>query len=116
MVSLSLTGLTAAAGGLAISLITGAGIASADPVSDPDLDRVVNSTCTYNQAVAALDANYPDTAAQFNASPIATGFLRQFVDSPPDQRLQMAHQVEGMPDAAPYLDTMKQVAKVCNRY
>ncbi len=116
MVTFSWTRLAAAAGGLAVSLIAGAGIAHADPVSDPDLDRVVNSSCTYDQAITALNANYPETAAQFNGSPIAQGFLHQFVDSPPDQRRQLAAQIQAMPDARPYLDTMKQVAKVCNKY
>ncbi len=116
MVTFSWTRLAAAAGGLALTLAAGAGIASADPAPDPDLDRVVNSTCTYNQAVAALNAQYPQTAAEFNASPIAQGFLRQFADSPPDQRRQLANQIQGMPDAQPYLETMKQVAKICNKY
>ncbi len=116
MVAFSWTRLAAAAGGLAVSLTAGAGIASADPVSDPDLDRVVNSTCTYNQAVAALNAQYPQAAAEFNASPIAQGFLRQFADSPPDQRRQIAGQIQGMPDAQPYLVTMENVAKICNKY
>ncbi len=106
--------MAAAAGGLAISLYAGSSIASADP--DPDLDRVVNSTCTYNQAISALNANYPDAAAAFNGSPIAQGFVHQFVDSSPDQRRQMASQIQAMPDAQPYLNTMKQVAKICNKY
>ena len=114
MVTFSWTRLAAAAGGLAVSLTAGAGIASADP--DLDLDRVVNSTCTYDQAVAALNAQYPQTASEFNASPIAQGFLRQFADSPPDQRRQLAGQIQGMPDAQPYLETMKQVAKICKKY
>lgn len=112
MVTFSWTRLAAAAGGLALSLTAGAGIASADP----DLDRVVNSTCTYDQAVTALNANYPEAAAQFNTSPIAQGFLHQFADAPPEQRLQMAQQIQSMPDAQPYLQTMEQVAKVCNKY
>lgn len=112
MVMLSWARSAAAAGALAVSLTAGAGIASADP----DLDRVVNSNCTYDQAIAALNAQYPQAAADFNGSPMAQGFLHQFVDSPPDQRLQMAHQIEGMPGAQPYLETMKQVAKVCNKY
>ncbi len=116
MVTFPRTRSVVAAGGLAVALYAGAGIASADPAPDPDLDRVVNSTCTYNQAISALNANYPDAAAAFNKSPIAQGFLRQFVDSPPDQRRQMAYQIQGMPDAQPYLNTMKQVAKICNRY
>ena len=112
MVKLSWTRLAAAAGGLALSLTAGAGIASADP----DLGPLVNSTCTYDQAVSALNSQYPAAAADFNSSPIAQGFLHQFVDASTDQRLQMAQQIVGMPDAQPYLVTMQQVAKVCNKY
>jgi hemophore-related protein len=118
MVTCSWTRLAVATGGLALSLTAGVGIASADPAPapDPDLERVINSSCTYDQATAALDSQYPDDAAKFNGSPIAQGFLHQFVDSPPDQRRQLAAQIQGMPDAQPYLQTMKNVAKICNKY
>ncbi len=116
MVTFTWTRLAAVAGGLAVSLAAGAGIASADPVSDPDVDRVINSNCTYDQAVAALNAENSQTAAEFNSSPIAQGFLHQFVDAPHDQRVQLANQIQAMPGAAPYFATMKQVAKVCNKY
>ncbi|OBI00950.1 hemophore-related protein [Mycobacterium sp. E2733] len=122
MVTFSCTRLAVATGGLALILTAGAGIASADPAPgpgpapDPDLERVINSTCTYDQATTALNSQYPDDAAKFNGSPIAQGFLHQFVDSPPDQRRQLAAQIQGMPDAQPYLQTMKNVAKICNKY
>ncbi|OBG91087.1 hypothetical protein A5697_10585 [Mycobacterium sp. E3251] len=118
MVTFSWTRLAVATGGLALSLTTGAGIAAADPTTapDPDLERVINSTCTYDQATAALNTQFPDDAAKFNGSPIAQGFLHQFVDAGPDQRRQLAAQIQGMPDAQPYLQTMKNVAKICNKY
>lgn len=106
------TRLATAACGLAVSLTAGAGIASADP----DLNPIVNSTCTYEQAITALNAQYPETASEFNASTMAQGFLHQFVDAPPDQRVQMAQQIQGMPGAQPYLETMNKVAKICNKY
>ncbi len=116
MVTFSWSRLAVVTGGLALSLSAGAGIASADPTPDPDLDRVINSSCTYDQATTALNTQYPNDAAQFNGSPIAQGFLHQFIDSPPDQRRQMAAQILGMPDAQPYLQTMENVAKICNKY
>ena len=61
MTKLSLTRLAVAVGGLALSLTAGAGVASADP----DLDPIVNTTCTYPQAVAALNAQNPAAAAVF---------------------------------------------------
>jgi hypothetical protein len=64
MIKVSLTRLAVAVGGLALSLTAGAGVASADP----DLGPIINTTCTYPQAVAALNAQDPATAAQFNAA------------------------------------------------
>ena len=55
MVTRSLSKLAAAAGGLALSVLAGAGIASADP----DLGAAINTTCSYPQVVAALNAQSP---------------------------------------------------------
>jgi hemophore-related protein len=108
MAMLSLTRLAAAVGGLALSLIAWAGVASADPVID--------TTCTYPQAVAALNAQDPAAAAQFNASPLAQSYLRRFLASPPAQRQQMIQQLQGIPAAQQYLGTIQQVATTCNNY
>jgi hypothetical protein len=71
MIKLSLTRLAVAVGGLALSLTVGAGVASADP----DLGPIVNTTCSYPQVMAALNAQDPAAAAQFNASPMAQSAL-----------------------------------------
>jgi hemophore-related protein len=105
---LSLTKLSVAAGGLALSLFAGAGVASADPIID--------TTCIYPQGLSALNAQDPAAAAQFNASPVARSYLRRFLASPPAQRRQMAQQVQGIPAAQGYLGTMQQVANTCNGY
>ena len=55
-----------AVSGLALSLSAGSGVAFADP-----LDPAINVNCSYSQAVAALDAQSPAVAQQFNASPMA---------------------------------------------
>jgi hemophore-related protein len=112
MVTRSLTRLAAAAGGLALLLLTGAGIASADP----DMGAAINTTCSYPQVVAALNAQSPAAAAKFNKSPMAQGWLRSFLASPPDQRVQMAQQAEGMPGAAQYVGLIGQIATSCNSY
>jgi hemophore-related protein len=111
MLTRSLTKL-AAAGGLALSLLAGAGIASADP----DLGPAINTTCTYPQVVAALNAQSPAAAARFNSSPSAQGWLQSFLASPPAQRAQMAQQAEGMPGAAKYIGLIGQIANTCNNY
>jgi hemophore-related protein len=112
MVTRSLTRLAVAAGGLALSLLAGAGIASANP----DLGPAINTTCSYPQVVAALNAQSPAAAAKFNSSPMAQGWLRNFLASPPDQRAQMAQQAEGMPGAAQYFGLIGQVTTTCNNF
>jgi hemophore-related protein len=111
MTRLSLTKLAAAAGGVAFALTAGSGIASADP-----LDPIINSTCNYEQVMAALNATDPAAAAQVNGAPMVQGYLRQFIASSPPQRLQIARQVQAMPSAAPYFNDIMSVANICNNY
>jgi len=51
-----------------------------------------------------------------NASPIAQSYLRQFLASPPPKRMQMAQQIQAMPQAAPYFNDVLSVAGSCNNY
>jgi hemophore-related protein len=112
MVTLSLTRVAAAVGGLALSLTAGAGIASADP----DLSPFVNTTCNYGQVMGALNAESPQAAAQFNSSPTAQAWLRNFLASPPPKRQQMAQQVQALPALQQYMGVINQVANTCNNY
>ena len=83
MVTLSLTRLAAAVAGLALSLTAGAGVASADP----DLGPIVNTTCSYPQVMAALNAQDPAAAGQINSSSMAQSSLQRFLAAPPSERL-----------------------------
>jgi hemophore-related protein len=112
MVTRSWTRLAAAVSGLALSLLAGAGIASADPA----LDSAINTTCSYPQVVAALNAQSPTAAARFNQSAMAQSWLRSFLASPPPQRAQMAQEAEGMPGAAQYIGLIGQIAGTCNNF
>lgn len=112
MASLSLTRLAVAASSLALSLSAGAGLASANP----DLGPIINTTCNYSQVNAALNAENPAAAADFNASPIAQSWLRSFLSSPPDKRQRIANQIQAMPEAQAYLGTMTSVAGSCSNY
>jgi hemophore-related protein len=112
MVTRSLSRLAAATGGLALSLLVGAGIASADP----DLGLAINTTCSYPQVVAALNAQSPAAAAKFNNSKMAQGWLQSFLASPPDQRVAMAQQAQGMAGASQYIGLIGQLAATCNNY
>jgi hemophore-related protein len=109
---LSRTKWTVAAAGLALSLGTGAGVASAEP----DVSAIVNSTCTYPQVMAALNDQSPETANELNANPMATGWLQGLVAAPPNQRAQMVQQVQGIPGLQPYFGVIFQVANTCTKY
>ncbi|MDY6997824.1 MAG: hemophore-related protein, partial [Actinomycetota bacterium] len=79
-----------ALGGAALVWSTAtAGIASAQ-----NLEPIINTNCSYSQAVAALDANDPAAAAQFHGSPPAQAFMQQYLAAPRDQRIQMAAQMQ----------------------
>jgi len=112
MVTLSLTRLVLAVGGLALSLTAGAGVASAGP----DLGPAINTTCSYSQVVSALNAQDPAAAAQFNASPVAQGYLRQFLAAPPAQRQQLAQQALAVPGASQQVGLVVSLAGTCNNY
>ena len=109
---LSKTKLVVASAGLALALSTGAGIASAQP----DTSSIVNSTCTYPQVMAALNAQNPGVAAELNAQPVAVGWLQNLVAAPPAQRQRMVNQVQGLPALQPYMPVIYQVAATCNNY
>ena len=112
MATLSLTRLAVAVGGLALSLTAGAGVASADP----DLGPIVNTTCTYPQVMAALNAQNPTFAQYINSSPESQSGVRQFLAAPHDQRMQMAQQMESTPGNQQYFGVIQQVFNTCNNY
>ena len=104
----SLACLTAAVGGLGLALTAGTGTSIADPIAD--------STCSYSQFVAALNAQDPLAGAAFSVSPETQSSLRQFLAAPPDQRVIMAEQIRTQPAAQPYLGTIERTFSVCNNY
>jgi hemophore-related protein len=111
-VTLPLTRLAVAVAGFALSSTAGAGIAFANP----DLSPVINTTCSYSQIVSALNAQDPGVAAQLNDSPVAQSYLRSFLASGPDQRLEMVQQLQGISQAQQYFGLVMQVANTCSQY
>ncbi|AHC26674.1 MULTISPECIES: hemophore-related protein [Actinomycetes] len=112
MLKVSRTKLAVVIGGIAVALPMSAGIASAQP----DLSSVVNTTCTYDQVMAAMNAQQPDLAAQFNAQPMALGMLRSFLSSGPVERQNTVNQIAAYPGAASYLGAVQNLAGTCNNY
>jgi hemophore-related protein len=106
MMTLSLSKLAAAIGGVAVALSAAAGVASADP-----MDAAINTTCTYPQVMAALNATDPASAARFNSSQMAQNMLNTFLNSGPAERQQ---QLQSLPPK--YAGIVERVAAVCNNY
>ena len=102
------TRLILACGGLAAAMTAATGTAAAQP----DIDAVVNSTCTYPQVTAALNDQAPDAAAD----PQVNGWLQQLIASPPDGRRAMVAQVEWQPTLQSYTGLITQIAHTCNNY
>lgn len=138
MITMSLTRL-AVVGGMALALAGGTGLADAAPDQPTQPGQpgqpaqpvepgqpgqpgqwsqnpAVNTTCTYSQVVAAMNAQSPDAAAQFNAAPMAQSFLQNFLASPPPQREQMLEQAQAVPEAAQYVSLIGPIANTCNKY
>ncbi|MHC9294302.1 hemophore-related protein [Mycobacterium sp. LTG2003] len=104
--------LVVAVGSVTLSLIAGAGVASAEP----DVAPFVNTTCSYPQVMAALNAQDPAAASKFNSSPMSQSLLRQFLAAPPDQRQRMAQMIAGTPGNQQYFGLLQQVFTTCNNY
>ncbi len=112
MVALSSSRLAAALGGLALSLVAGAGVASADP----DLTPAMYSKCSYKQVVAAMHAQFPDAASQFDSTPEAQAWLHDLVDSPPPRRQQMLLDMKDTPEATMFQGIVLPLANSCGKY
>ncbi|KUH80941.1 hypothetical protein AU186_07875 [Mycobacterium sp. GA-1999] len=95
-----------------MTLIAGAGVASATP----DLGPIINTTCSYPQVISALEAADPAAAAQFKANPMSVSGVQQFLAAPRDQREQMAQMVAGTPGNEQYFGLIQQVANTCSNY
>ncbi|MBA0046609.1 hemophore-related protein [Mycobacteroides sp. LB1] len=108
----SMVNVAAGLGALAFSLSAGVGIASADP----DLDLAINTTCSYPQVVAALNAQDPQFGKAFAQSPILQRGLREFLAAGPDKRAQTAQDVANAPAFQPYLGVMEQAYKTCHNF
>lgn len=112
MFSLSASKLAATLGGLALSVTAGAGIAAAQP----DIGPMVNTTCTYEQAMAAVHAENPTAARYLDQSPPNKEFLRIFFASSPDQRTSLLNQIKNNPGIDQALPVFQQMMTSCVNY
>lgn len=100
------------AGGLAVAMSAGAGLAAAQP----DLGPAINSTCTYDQWVAALHAQNPGPASAFDSQPMSQQYMRQFFAGGPAQRQQLANMFMSIPGADQNVPVMAQAFSSCNNF
>jgi hemophore-related protein len=112
MMKLSLSKVAVVAGGLAIALSAGAGVAAAGP----DLGPAINTTCTYDQWVAALHAESPGPASAFDSQPMSQAYLRQFFAGGPAERQSIANMFLSMPGADQNVPVMQQAFGSCNSF
>ena len=97
-----------AAGAGAVALAAAIGPAWADPT----LDAAVNTTCTYPQVQAAINAESPEVADKFNGSPVAQSWIQKFLDASRSKRQKMIEKAEKRTEATP--GSMAVVARILN--
>jgi hemophore-related protein len=107
-----LTRLAATVGGLALASTAGAGIASADP----DYGPMIHTTCTYDQVMRAVHAENPAAARYIDQSPPNQQFLQQYLNSTPDQRVDLLHAIEHNHGAQQALPVFQQMMTDCVNY
>jgi hemophore-related protein len=112
MMKVSLTRLAAAVGGLTLSVTAAAGVASAQPY----VDTMVNSPCTYDQAIAAVNAENPMAAQYLMQSPPNLEFVRVFLSSSKDQRLSLLNQIKNNPGIDQAIPVFTQMMSSCVNY
>ncbi|CAJ1510906.1 hemophore-related protein [[Mycobacterium] burgundiense] len=112
MIKPSLTKLAVAASGLALSLSAGAGFASADPTYGP----MVDTTCSFDQAMTAVRTENPMAARYLDQSPPNVQFLRVYLGSPRDERINLLNQIKDNPGANQALPVFQQMLTSCTKY
>lgn len=112
MNKLPLARLAVAVAGAGVLLSAGAGLSSAEP----DLGPLVDSPCTYDQAIAAVHAENPMAAQYLDQSPPNLQFLRVFLSSPKDERVNLLNQIKNNQGADQALPVFKQMLTSCVKY
>ena len=97
-----------------MSVLVGAGIASADGLSE----QAINTTCNYNQVHAALQAQNPSFANILDSHPDAQSFLQDYLASPPAARRSKAQQAQAThpAQAGMFIPVINNVAATCNGF
>jgi hemophore-related protein len=111
-VKLSSEKIAIAVGGLALSMTAGAGLA----LADPDYGPMVDSPCSYDQAMKAVHTENPMAAKYLDQSPPNLKFLQVFLNSSHDQRVDLLNQIKNNPGADQALPVFQQTLTSCTKY
>ncbi|WP_094288546.1 hemophore-related protein [Mycobacterium lehmannii] len=101
-----------AGGALALALSAGAGSATADP----DYGPMINTTCTYEQAIASVHAENPMAAEYLDASPPNLQFLQMYMAASPDERVDLLNRIKNNPGIDQALPVFQQMMTNCVNY
>lgn len=112
MIRPTLTKVAAATCGLALSLSAGAGIASAAP----DYGPMVDTTCSFDQAMTAVRTENPTAAQYLDQSPPNVQFLQVYLGSPREERINLLNQISGNPGIDQALPVFQQMLTSCSKY
>ncbi|HTX95233.1 MAG TPA: hemophore-related protein [Mycobacterium sp.] len=112
MIKRSLTRLAVGIGGLALASTAAASVASAAP----DYGPMINTPCTYDQAMRAVHAENPMAGRYLDQSPPNQQFLQQYLASTPDQRVNLLHAIEHNQEAQQALPIFQQMMTDCKNY
>jgi hemophore-related protein len=122
MVTPSLTRLAAVACGLALSLTTAPGVASATPDEGSIVNNslLINTTCSYRQVASAIAARSPADYSRFTASPVAEQYVRAFVQATPDERQPLVESTmttrEAWPSREALVEFLLPAVNTCHSY
>lgn len=116
---------SAAAAAIAVTAVAAAGWRSpavSMATDDPNIAPAIQTTCSYDQVVAALRVADPNAAGLLDEYPQAQSWLRDFLALPPDQRQQRLEsnprwqQNRNSQTAQQFSQTLTQVANTCHNY
>lgn len=108
----TMTRVSVAFAGLALSLTAGVGIAAAEP----DVSALVDSPCSFDQAMAAVRTENPLAAQYLDKYPANIEFIRVFLGSPRDERVNLLNQIKNNPGADVALPVFRQMLTSCTKY
>ena len=108
----------------------GSALASTSASAQPDLSPLIQTTCDYQQVVAALNTQAPDLATELAQYPAAQAKLQRFLAAPTSARQQMVDQAfashpqwqstidekAGTPQGQQTQSALLAVANTCNSY